>query len=50
MDILPVFDGNAAFIWACYGVGFGMIALTGLYVWARARGAKAALKRMEREA
>lgn len=48
MDILPVFDKNAAFIWACYIVGFTTLFALGIYVWMKSRRAKAALARSER--
>lgn len=48
MDILPVFDKNAAFIWACYIVGFATLFALGLYVLIKSRRAKAALERIER--
>lgn len=48
MDILPVFDKNAAFIWACYTVGFATLFALGLYVLIKSRRAKAALERIER--
>ena len=48
MDILPVFDKNAAFIWACYIVGFTTLFALGLYVLIKSRRAKAALDRIER--
>jgi len=45
--MLPDFDKNAAFIWACYAVGAAGILLTIALVTLRARAAKAAMLRAE---
>lgn len=47
IEILPQFDKNAAFIWACYGVSAAVLLLTGLWVWITARGARRALQRAQ---
>ena len=45
--MLPEFDKNAAYIWACYAIGAGGLLLTILLVNLRARAARAALQRAE---
>ena len=45
--MLPDFDKNAAFIWACYAVGAIGILTTILLVTLRARAARAAMIRAE---
>ena len=45
--MLPELDKNAAFIWACYGIGALLIGATILGVMIRARRARAQLKRDE---
>ena len=47
MGMLPDFDKNAAFIWACYSIGFLAIMTTLLTVTIRARVAKNELLRLE---
>lgn len=47
MQMLPDFDKNAAFIWACYLVGAVSILVTILLVALRARTARAAMIRAE---
>lgn len=47
--MLPEFDKNAAFIWACYGLGALMICATLITVLLKARAAKAGLARIERQ-
>lgn len=37
---MPEFDRNAAYIWACYGLGALMIIATALQVMLAARGAR----------
>ena len=45
--MLPDFDKNAAFIWACYAIGAAGILLTIALVAFRARASKAAMLRAE---
>lgn len=45
--MLPDFDKNAAFIWACYAIGTIGIVTTILIVAFRARAARAAMLRAE---
>lgn len=45
--MLPELDKNAAFIWACYGLGALMILATIVIVTLKARAAKAGLVRIE---
>jgi len=45
--MLPDFDKNAAFIWACYAIGGAGILATILLVTYRARAARAAMNRAE---
>lgn len=45
--MLPEFDKNAAFIWACYGLGALMIGVTIIAVMLKARAARAGLVRIE---
>ncbi|MEZ5998566.1 MAG: hypothetical protein R3B98_07730 [Hyphomonas sp.] len=45
--MLPVFDKNAAFIWAVYAIGASAILITALIVILKARASKAALERTE---
>ena len=45
--MLPDFDKNAVFIWACYGIGAAGLLLTILVVTLRARAARAAMLRAE---
>ena len=45
--MLPDFDKNAAFIWACYAIGAAGILMTVLLVTLRARAARAAMIRAE---
>lgn len=47
--MIPVFDKNAAFIWACYGLGALMIVATIITVALKARIAKRALARLDLE-
>lgn len=46
MDILPHLDKNAAYIWACYGLGLVLIGGAVIGVMLKARAAKSALERM----
>jgi heme exporter protein CcmD len=46
MDFLPNLDKNAAYIWACYGLGLVLIGGAVIGVLLKARAAKAALERM----
>lgn len=45
--MLPDFDKNAAYIWACFALGAASIALTIVIVTFRARAAKAAMAKAE---
>ena len=45
--MLPDFDKNAAFIWACYAIGTAGILVTILLVTLRARAARTAMNRAE---
>jgi len=45
--MLPDFDKNAAFIWACFAIGAGSLFVTILIVTLRARAARAAMTRAE---
>ena len=45
--MLPEFDKNAAFIWACYSVGVILIGVTLLLVLWRERTARSRLEQME---
>tara|TARA_R110002020_G_scaffold83397_1_gene206711 strand:+ start:124629 stop:124793 length:165 start_codon:yes stop_codon:yes gene_type:complete len=47
MDILPDLGKNAAYIWACYGLGALLIGGAVIGVVLKARAAKAALQRMQ---
>ena len=46
MDFLPHLDKNAAYIWACYGLGLVLIGGAVIGVVLKARAARAALERM----
>ncbi|KCZ91854.1 heme exporter protein CcmD [Hyphomonas johnsonii] len=46
MEIIPAFDKNAAYIWACYGLGLVLIGGALLGVVLRARAARAELARL----
>ncbi|MEZ5999969.1 heme exporter protein CcmD [Hyphomonas sp.] len=43
--MLPDFDKNAVFIWACYGIGAISLGLTILIVTLRAKAARAKMQR-----
>ena len=45
--MLPEFDKNAAFIWACYAIGSLGLLATILIVALRARNARASMQRAE---
>ena len=45
--MLPEFDKNAVYIWACYAIGTAGILTTILLVTLRARAAQAAMRRAE---
>jgi heme exporter protein CcmD len=45
--MLPDFDKNAAFIWACFAIGAVGLFVTILIVALRARAARAAMERAE---
>lgn len=45
--MLPDFDKNAAFIWACYGIGAISLILTLLVVTLRAKASRARMQRAE---
>ncbi|MEH6410280.1 MAG: heme exporter protein CcmD [Hyphomonas sp.] len=47
MDLLPDFGKNAAYIWACYGIGLVLIGGTVIGVLFRARNAKHRLARLK---
>jgi heme exporter protein CcmD len=47
MDILPDFGKNAAYIWACYGLGLILIAGAVIAVLMKAQSARKALERMQ---
>lgn len=40
---MPEFDKNAAYIWACYGIGALLILGAALHVWLAARAARKSL-------
>jgi heme exporter protein CcmD len=46
IDFLPHLDKNAAYIWACYGLGLVLIGGAVIGVVLKARAAKSALGRM----
>lgn len=45
--MLPEFDKNAGYIWAIVIIGFMTPLLLSVYVWLRAKAAKARLDRLE---
>ena len=45
--MLPDFDKNAVFIWACYGIGAVSLGLTILIVTPRAKASQAKMQRAE---
>ena len=45
--MLPDFDKNAVFIWACYGIGAIGLSLTILIVTLRAKASQAKMQRAE---
>lgn len=45
--MLPDFDKNAVFIWACYGIGAISLGLTILIVTLRAKASQARMQRAE---
>ncbi len=45
--MLPDFDKNAAFIWACYGIGAASLVLTIVIVTLRAKTSRAKMQRAE---
>ncbi|MGB2178771.1 MAG: heme exporter protein CcmD [Hyphomonas sp.] len=45
--MLPDFDKNAVFIWACYGIGAVSLGLTILIVTLRAKASQARMQRAE---
>ena len=45
--MLPDFDKNAVFIWACYGIGAVSLGLTILIVTLRAKASQAKMQRAE---
>jgi heme exporter protein CcmD len=45
--MLPDFDKNAVFIWACYGIGTISLGLTILLVILRAKSSQAKMQRAE---
>lgn len=47
MDLLPDFGKNAAYIWACYGIGLVLIGGTVIGVLVKARSAKHRLARLK---
>ena len=47
MELLPDLGKNAAYIWACYGLGAFLIGGAVVGTVLKARAAKAALKRMQ---
>jgi len=47
MDLLPDFGKNAAYIWACYGIGLALIGGTVIGVLFKARSAKHRLARLK---
>lgn len=47
MDLLPDFGKNAAYIWACYGIGLALIGSTAIGVVVKARSAKRRLARLK---
>lgn len=45
--LLPVFDKNAAYIWASYGIAFSLLALTILTTALKARAARKAKQALD---
>ena len=45
--MIPDFDKNAVFIWACYGIGAVSLGLTILIVTLRAKASQAKMQRAE---
>lgn len=46
MELLPDFEKNAAYIWACYGIGLILIGGAAIGVLGKARRAKRRLARL----
>jgi heme exporter protein CcmD len=50
LEWLPVFDKNAAYVWAAYALSFGVVAALVVIVSVRARLARVRLARLQRAA